>query len=93
MTREMTWAEHNLPLHTVQDLREQKVGIHLAPNVPVGIKVVRLSDGKVDVVQPQERPRSDGYYAEQAGLVEYCRREGISIDETNGYMVAERRRS
>jgi hypothetical protein len=82
------WASRNLGVSNVHDLQSRKVGVHLAPGLPVGIKLVRLSDGKVDVVQPQEHPRHDGYYAEEESLLEYCRTVGLSFREADGYIVS-----
>ena len=89
MNDAIEWAEHNLRMQSVHALREHGVNVYLAPNLPSGVRLVRLADGKVDVIQPQEHPRHDGYHAEQSSLYEYCRRENIELQETNGYMVAE----
>jgi hypothetical protein len=85
----LRWVEHNLRVQSVHELRAHGVKVYVAPSLPADVRLVRLADGKVDVIQPQEHPRHDEYHAEEASLVEYCRRENIQLYETNGYMVAE----
>lgn len=86
------WAERNLRVERPQELQEARVSVHLAPNLPVGVKIVRLSDGKVDVIQEGEHLRHDGYYAELPGLLAYCEHLGLDASETSGYVVASPRR-
>jgi hypothetical protein len=87
------WAERNLRVERPQQLQAGKVSVHLAPNLPVGAKIVRLADGKVDVFQEGEHLRHDGYYAELPGLLRYCEQHGIEASETGGYVVAQANRS
>lgn len=82
-----TWAEDNLRVSTPHELQDKGVNVFFAPNIRAGLRLVNLENGRVDVLQPEEPPWPEGYWADLEGLERYCRAEGIPLDERDGKMV------
>lgn len=81
---DFAWAQNNLGVTTPQELQGRGVGVHVAPNLSSGEKVVNLANGQVEqFLDGEERPER-GYYAAFAGLERFCRAQGIALNETDG---------
>lgn len=81
--RDFEWAENNLRVAKPHELQDRGVNVYFAPRIEPR-KVVNLADGRVDVIQEQERRPQTGYYADFQSLANYCREAGLPFAEVDG---------
>jgi hypothetical protein len=80
----LEWARRQFDITEPHALEALGINVLFAPMLPHGVKMVDLSDGRVDTLQRGEHAPSSGYYAEYGSLERYCYRRGLSLHETGG---------
>jgi hypothetical protein len=86
------WAQNNLDIFGADSphgLQAHGVNVFFAPNIASNIKLVDLGTGRVvRFVNGEKRPLS-GYYADYESLARFCRKHGLPLVETTGWVSTE----
>jgi hypothetical protein len=78
------WAWDNLATRTPGDLQSKGIDVYVAPNIPLGTKVVDLADGAVRFFRAERQRPTDGCFADFGSLERFCLKTGFPLAEVNG---------
>jgi hypothetical protein len=88
----MDWAQQNLRCDDPHDLQSRGLQVYFAPQVERGVRVVDLSDGRVDTFRADEAIPTQGYFVEFDSLARYCVRWGAPLQEVDGLVTLQPQR-
>ncbi len=88
----MEWAIQNLRSGDPHDLQSRGLQVYFAPHVERGVRVVDLSNGRVDTFREDEELPQHGYYVGFDSLARYCRRWGAPLQEVDGVVSLQPQR-
>ena len=84
-----TWLEGNLGLSRPEELRTRGVAVFGTSDLPRGLPVVDLADGRVHCFTGDIDMEAEAAFADEAQLVAFCRSQQLAPNVRGGRMMVQ----